>query len=83
MSEHAKELEPKIQRIKEHPGRMTSEGHTDKLLAAIYKPGFTTPREAMFVHHMVDSMAHRLDGLERELRALVAAAEEIARAKAA
>ena len=45
----------------------------------INRPGFTTPQEAEFVHAMLDSLAHRIEGVGRAHRALVAAADKIGR----
>jgi hypothetical protein len=83
VSEHAKELEPKIRNIKEQLKRMTSEDHSERLLQIIHRPGWTTPQEAKLVHAMLDSVAHHIEGVDRAQRALVAAAEKIGKAKAA
>jgi hypothetical protein len=83
MSEHAKQLEPKIHRIKEQLKKVTSENHSERLLQIIHRPGWTTPQEAKLVHALLDSVAHHLEGIDRTQRVLIAVADEIGKAKAA
>lgn len=78
MSEHAKTLEPKIRALQEGLKTTASEINTEQLLLIIHRPGFTTPQEAEFVH-AIDSLAHRIEGVGRTHRALVAAADKIGR----
>lgn len=82
MSEHAKTLEPKIRALQEGLKTTASEINTEQLLLIIHRPGFTTPQEAEFVHAMLDSLAHRIEGVGRTHRALVAAADKIGREEA-
>jgi len=79
MSEHAKELEPKVRQLHERLSRLVPEEHTEQLLQIIRRPGFTTPREAQFVHAMLDSLNHHLEGVESAHRALVSIADQIGR----
>ena len=80
MSDHAKELEPKIRKLQEQLSRMLSEKRGEQLLQIIHRPGFTTPQEAQFVHAMLDSLAYHLEGVHRAQRALVSIADLIGRA---
>jgi len=79
MSEHAKELEPKIRKIQERISNMTTENQSDRLLQIIHKPGWTTLREVQFVQASLDSIGYHLEGVERAHRALVAIADQIGR----
>ncbi len=75
MSEHAKTVEPKIRAIQEALNKITP--HTEELLGIIYRPGWTTPRELEFVHAMLDSLAHQIEGVDHAHQALVAVANKI------
>jgi hypothetical protein len=79
MSDHAKELEPKIRKIYEQLSRMVSEKRGEQLLQIIHRPGFTTPQEAQFVHAMLDSLGYHLEGVDRAQRALVSLSDQIGR----
>jgi hypothetical protein len=79
MSEHARTLEPKIRALQDGLKKITSQNNTDQLLTIIHRPGFTTPQEAEFVHAMLDSLAHQVEGIDRAHQALVAAADKIGR----
>jgi hypothetical protein len=76
MSEHAKDLEPKIRRLQEL-SRRASETHAEALWQIIHRPGWTTLREVELVHVTLDSAVSQLEGLEQTLRALIAVAEKI------
>jgi hypothetical protein len=77
MSEHAKTLEPKIRALQEGLKKISSQ--TEKLVVIIHRPGFTTPQEAEFVHAMLDSLAHQVEGVDRGYQALVAVADKVGR----
>ena len=79
MSDHAKELEPKIRKIQEQLSKMVSDKQGEQLLQIVRRPGFTTPQEAMFVHALLDSLGHHLEGVDRAQRALVSIADKIGR----
>jgi hypothetical protein len=79
MSEHAKTLEPKIRALHEELKKIASEGSTEQLITIIHRPGFTTPREAEFVHAMLDSLQHQIEGVHRALQALITVADKIGR----
>jgi hypothetical protein len=76
MSEHAKVLEPKIQKIHDRLKKLAAD---DRLLQIIQRPGFTTKRESEFVHAMLDSVGHHLEGIERAHTALITIADQIGR----
>ncbi len=75
MSEHAKELEPKIREIQERLRKMVAEDHAGRLSKIILNPGWTTPREVKLVRAALESQKRRLDELDQSLRSLVEAAE--------
>jgi hypothetical protein len=77
MSEHAKTLEPKIRALQEGLKKISSQ--TEKLVVIIHRPGFTTPQEAEFVHAMLDSLTHQVEGVDRGYQALVAVADKVGR----
>jgi hypothetical protein len=77
MSEHAKTLEPKIRALQEGLKKISSQ--TEKLVVIIHRPGFTTPQEAEFVHAMLDSLAHQVEGVDRGYQTLVAVADKVGR----
>lgn len=79
MSEHAKEFEPKIQKIQGQLKKMASDNHSERLLQIVRRPGFTTPREVEFVHAMLDSVHHHLEGIEHAHSALITIADKIGR----
>jgi hypothetical protein len=79
MSEHAKELEPKIRKIQDHINRIVKEKKPDLLLQTVHKPPFTTPREVEFVHAVLDSLTQQIEGFDRSLNALVTIADRIVR----
>ena len=79
MSQHAKELEPKIQKIQDTLKKMATENHAERMLQIVRRPGFTTPREVQFVHAMLDSVGHHLEGIERAHSALITIADQIGR----
>lgn len=79
MSEHAKELEPKIQKIQSRLKKMASENYSERLLQIVRRPGFTTPQEVQFVHAMLDSVDHHLEGIDRARSALTTIADKIDR----
>jgi hypothetical protein len=83
MSDHVKEMKPKLKNIQEQLKKMTSENHPEQLLQLIHKPGFTTPQEVLLIHAMLDSVTHQLEGLLNAQNALLAACEQIGQAKAA
>lgn len=75
MSEHAKELEPKIKGIQDRIRKMAAEDHAGRLFQIIHKPGWTTLREVKLVQAALDAHARHLDEINQSLRALVDAAE--------
>lgn len=77
MSDHAKELEPKIRRIQQCLSKMATENQSDRLLQITRRPGWTTLREVQFVDAMLDSLAHHLEGVDRTHRELVNIADQI------
>ena len=79
MSEHAKELEPKIQKIHDRLKKLATENNSERLFQIVRRPGFTTPREVQFVHAMLDSVSHHLEGVERAHSALITIADQIGR----
>jgi hypothetical protein len=79
MSEHAKTLEPKIRALHEELKKIASEKNAEQLIAIINRPGFTTPREAEFVHAMLDSLAHQIEGVHRAHQTLITVADKIGR----
>jgi hypothetical protein len=79
MSEHAKTLEPKIRALQEQLKEISSEKNTEQLITIIHRPGWTTPQEAEFVHAMLDSLAHQIEGVHRAHQALITVADKIGR----
>ncbi len=79
MSEHAKEHEPKITGIERQLMRLGTADHTAKLLGIVRRPGFTTPQEAQFVHALLDTITHHLQGVEQAQRRLLEIADQIGR----
>jgi hypothetical protein len=77
MNEHTKTLEPKIRAIQEQLKQISSEKNTEQLITIIHRPGWTTVREAEFVHAMLDSLAHQVEGVSRAHGALVTVADKI------
>jgi hypothetical protein len=79
MSEHAKEIEPKIQKIQAQLKKLTSDNHSERLIQIIHRPPWTTPREVEFVHAMLDSVSNQLDAAHREYDTLTTIADKIGR----
>jgi hypothetical protein len=79
MSEHTKTIEPKIRALQEQLKKISSEKNTEQLITIIHRPGWTTVREAEFVHAMLDSLAHQIEGVNRAHQALVTVADKIGR----
>jgi hypothetical protein len=79
MSEHAKELEPKIRKVQDHIARMAQENQAALLPPIIHRPGWTTLPEVLFVHAMLDSLTRQLEEVDRTHRALVSIADKIGR----
>ena len=75
MSEHAKELEPKIKGIQDRIRKMAAEDHAGRLFQIIRKPGWTMLREVKLVQAALDGHARHLDEANQSLRALADAAE--------
>jgi hypothetical protein len=76
------ELEPEIRSIQERLQKMTSENYADQLLKIIHRTGWTDTL-AHLVRVTLDSVDHQLEGIDSVQRALIQAADEIGKVKAA
>ena len=83
MSEHVKQLEPKIRKIQEHIKRMGTEDQADLLWQIIHRPGWTTIIEGQFVAAMLDSVTQHLEAADKTHRTLVSIAEKVGGADSA
>ena len=75
MSEHAKQLEPKVRQFQERLGKMGTLG--DDLLNIMHRPGWTTLIDVQFVALSLDSLNYQLEGVERAYKALNGIADQI------
>lgn len=83
MSEHAKELEPKILGLHQQLTKLAAGHDSERFLQIVRRPGWTTPQEAQLVHAMFDSLSHHLAGVDKSYRALIDVAEHIGQAAGA
>lgn len=83
MSDHIKELEPKIRKIQDHITRMAKENQSDLLLQIIHRPGWTSIAEVLFVTAMLDSVTQQLEAADKAHRILVSIAEKVGSAEGA
>ena len=77
MSAHAKELEPKIQKIQSRLKKLATENHSERLLQIVRRPGFTTPQELELVAALADVMHQHTNMLRRAGDTLVKTADQI------
>lgn len=83
MSDHIKELEPKIRKIQEHINRMAKENQADLLWQITHRPGWTTIIEVQFVNAILDSVSQQLEAADKAHRTLVSIAEKVGGAESA
>ena len=76
------ELTPEIRSIQERLRKVAASNHTEKLLQIIERTGWTDT-QAHLVRVVLDSVVHQLEGIEQVQKALVKAADEIGKVKAA
>lgn len=83
MSDHIKELEPKIRKIQDHIAKMAKENQADLLWQIIHRAGWTTIIETQFVNAMLDSVSQQLEAADKAHRTLVSIAEKVGTADSA